>query len=257
MDFFNNPDWFNRSGPYAFRIEHIMFILLMTIIGFTLGFLLRKRERKTIKIVLISLWAFALAMEIMKYTLWSINAIKDGFDIEMMLPLHSCSMFMYIFPLAMFSKNKYVKTAASNFLVIVNMIMGYITMYVGCPESVFSFFGLEILLYHAIIFIVPLVMLITGYYKLEKSDIKWGMALFLSLAILVYIFDAITKCDYFFIYDGHKFGILYEISENVPHIVWTLIVMTCYILTALIMHYGIYYLSVYLEKRKQRIEDSK
>lgn len=55
----------------------------------------------------------------------------------------------------------------------------------------------------------------------------------------MWIFDAFASCDYFFIYDGSTFGILYEISENVPHIVWTLIVMTCYILTAIIVHYGI------------------
>ncbi len=74
---------------------------------------------------------------------------------------------------------------------------------------------------------------------------KWGLLLFAILGVTVYIFDTITKCDYFFFYDGHTFPVFDFISKNVPPIVWTLIVTTCYVLTGIMFHYliiGIKYL---------------
>ena len=98
------------------------------LIGVGLCFLLRKKSEKTIKIVLLSLWGFAVLSEVIYYGATYIMCIADPekhpFDIEGMLPFHSCLMFLYVFPVAMFSKNKIIKTAASNFLVIINMIIG-------------------------------------------------------------------------------------------------------------------------------------
>ncbi len=251
MKFFYNPDWFNRPGPWAFTLEHFLFIIFTVLVGITVSLILRKNSQKTIKIVLISLWAFIVALEILKWNVIYIRVFIDEtypFDIETMLPLHSCSMFMYIFPIAMFSKNHMIKKAANNFLVTVNMIMGFITLFVGFAgkhASLFSFFGFHTLIYHAIIFIVPLIMVITNYYDVKKDDLKYGLALFGILTLIVLAFDSATGCDYMYFYDGHTFGVLRSIYENVHRSIWTLIVVTCYILTALITHYlivGVKYL---------------
>ena len=169
------------------------------------------------------------------------------------LPFHSCLMFIYVFPFAIFSKNKIVKTAASNFLVIINMIIGFITLFVGCPgygRSALSFEGFQSLALHAIIVITPMIMVATNYYDIQFWDIKYGLALFGILSIIMYTFDAITKCDYFYFYDGHTFPVLKEISENVPAIVWTLIVVSCYIITGCAMHFLIILIK-HLIKKKQ------
>ena len=253
MEFFTSPDWLNRPGPdYAFQLDHIIFIVISMLIGVGLCFLLRKKDKKTIKIVLISLWALAVAIEIFYYgyvyIMCGADPTNHPFNIQSMLPFHSCLMFMYVFPFAIFSKNKITKTSASNFLVIINMIIGFITLFVGCPTkgySALSFDGIQSMIIHLIIVIVPFCMIMTKLYDLKKGDLKYGLMLFCSLALIMWIFDAFTGCDYFFHYDGHTFGILYEISENVPHIVWTLIVMTCYILTAIIIHY----LIVFIKKK--------
>ena len=83
------------------------------------------------------------------------------------------------------------------------------------------------------------------------------MLLFICLAITIWIFDSITGCDYFYIYDGHTFGVLYVISDNVPHIVCTLITVTCYILTGIIIHYLIYFVkkAVYKDKFVETEDD--
>ena len=149
-------------------------------------------------------------------------------------------MFVYVFPFAIFSKNKIIKTAASNFLVIINMILGFITLFVGCPTvgySALSFEGVQTLLLHVIIVIVPLIMITTNYYDIKKEDLKYGLALFGLLGLTMWIFDAISGCDYFYFYDGHTFPVFKEISSNVHHLVWTLIVVSCYVLTGIATHF--------------------
>ena len=256
MEFFLKTDWLNREPPYSFQWDHLLFVFLSIILGVFLSLYLRRKDKDTIRKWLIVLWAIATVSELAYFGFLLYLTISDPvnhpYNIDYMVPIHSCFMFMYIFPVAMFAKNKTIKLAATNFLVVVNMIMGFITMFVGCPSkgySALSYPGLQSIFYHALIFIVPLIMVVTNYYDLQKWDIKYGISCFGILATLVWIFDAITGSDYFYIYDGHCFGILYEISENVHHLVWTLIVVSCYVITAFIIHFLIYYLKLFLAKK--------
>ena len=259
MDFFLKQDWLNRGyDSYAFKWDHLLFILIAVIIGISLAILLRGKNKRTIEIVIISLWGLGLLSEIFHYSFLYYLANTDpsfSFRIDYHLPLHSCLMFFYIFPFAIFSKNKYIKTACNNFLVVVNMIMGFITLFVGCPSpgySALSFFGFQTLLYHSIIVIVPFIMIFTNYYDLKKWDIAYGMVLFAILSTLMWIFDAITGSDYFYFYDGHTFPILHNISDNVPHIVWTLLIVSCYVITAFIIHFLVYYVKYFVNKHHEK-----
>ncbi len=260
MDFFFIPDLLNRPGPYGYTIEHFLFIVIAVIVGVALAILLRKCQMKTVKIVIISLWTFLVAFEAFKWIIIYTRVIINPnylFSLENMLPLHSCSLFMYVFPFAIFSKNEKVKTAASSFLVTVNMIMGFITMFVGFPgkyASVFSFFGFHTLLYHAIIFIVPLIMVVTEYYKPQKYDVFLGMIVFAIFGVPILTFDIITGCDYMYFYDGHTFGVFAFIYENVPHFsLWTLLVTSCYLITAVATHYLILGIKYLITKNKKQV----
>ena len=56
MDFFFSPDWLNREGPsFAFKIDHILFVVIGLLIGVGLCFLLHKKDKKIIKITCISI----------------------------------------------------------------------------------------------------------------------------------------------------------------------------------------------------------
>ena len=257
MNFFNTPDWLNRPGPYAFTLDHLLMVFGLLALGVMMALFLKKKDQKTIKIVLICLWAFGVAIEAFYYGATYVQCIVDPtnhpFNIEGMLPFHSCLMFMYVFPFAIFSKNKIIKTAACNFLVIINMIIGFITLFVGVPpvgSSVFSFVGMQSLLIHILIVIVPLTMVVTGVYDIQLKDIKYGLALFGILSVIMWTFDAITGCDYFYFYDGHTFPVLKVISENVPAIVWTLIVVSCYVITGCAIHFLIIGIKYLINKKK-------
>ena len=262
MDFINSTDWLNREAPYAFKLDHILFVVIGVLIGVGLCFLLRKKEQKTIKIVLVSLWAFAVLVEIVYYGLVYAQCIMDPvghpFNIEYDLPFHSCLMFLYVFPFALFSKSKVIRTAAMNFSVVINMIIGFITLFVGCPpvgHSALSFSGLQSLTLHVIIVITPLIAVGTNYYDLQKDDWKYGLTLFGVLSVIMWTFDAITGCDYFYFYDGHTFPVLKIISENVPSLVWTLIVVSYYVITAFAIHFAIIIIKHLINKnRKEEIQ---
>lgn len=256
MDFFDSHDWLNREPPYAFRLDHILFVVLGLALGVFLALFLRKKDKNITKWVIISLWAFGTTVVsfyyISTYILCIVDSVGHPFNIENMLPFHSCLAFMYIFPIAIFAKNKYIKLMANNFIVVINMIIGFITLFVGCPpagSSTLSLAGIQSLVIHIIIVIVPLIMIITNYYDIQKGDLKYGLALFGGLSIIMWTFDAITGCDYFYFYDGHTFPVLKVISENVHHLVWTLIVVTCYVLTAIIIHYLIIFIKSFLKKK--------
>lgn len=261
IEFLLDHDWLNREGPsYAFKADHILFIVIVMALGIAAAILLRNCKRRTISIVLLSLWGVVVAFQSLyyglHYYLCLIHYEDYVFDITSMLPLHSCSMFSFVFPVAFFVKNKYVKTAAMNFLVIVNMIMGFITLFVGCPTagySALSFFGFQTLMFHAIIVIVPLIMLVTKYYDLQIGDLKFGLMTFGTLATSMWIFDAITGSDYFYIYDGHTFPVFKFISENVHHLVWTLLIVSVYIFTGTLVHFGIVGIKYLLSKRNQNL----
>lgn len=263
MNFFTSHDWLNRNlSSYAFQIDHILFIVFIILIGIAASLLLRNKSRKTISIVLISLWILYIFVVSFFYGFFYYQAITNPeehpFNVRYMLPLHSCCMFMFVFPFAIFPKNRIIKTAASSFLVIVNMIMGFITLFVGCPPvgySALSFQGVTSLIYHAIDVIVPLIMIVTKYYDIKKNDYRYGVILFLLLALIIWLFDLIMKCDYFYIYDGSTFPVLKVISENVPPIVWTLITVSSYVITALCVHFMVIGIK-YLIQKKQNNGDN-
>ena len=102
MDFINTPDWFNRPGPsYAFTLDHLLTVFVLLALGVFLAFFLRNKSRKTITIVLISLWVFSSVIGSIYYGVVYAQCILDSsnhpFEIDTMLPFHSCLMFMYVF----------------------------------------------------------------------------------------------------------------------------------------------------------------
>ena len=244
---------------YSFKWDHFLLVFLLIAFGLWLAFYLRNKDAKTVKLAVIILWGISVFVGITYYICVAAACQQNigGFfsdTLGVILPLHSCFMFVFLFPVAMFVKNKYVKVAANNFLVTVNMIMGFITLFVGCPipgVSAFSFFGLQTIIYHAIIAIVPFVMLMTRLYEIEKGDIKYGLLAFAILATAVWIFDAITGCDYFYIYDGHCFPVFQFISENVHHMVWTLITVSVYVVTAIMTHFFVLFIKGQIAKQRE------
>ena len=63
MEFFDAHDWLNRVGPYAFTWDHLLMVFGLLALGVLLALFLRKKEQRVVRIVLICLWAFGVAIE--------------------------------------------------------------------------------------------------------------------------------------------------------------------------------------------------
>ena len=260
MWFWDISDWFGRSGPYLLNAEHITFLVLVTLGGgILLPLLLRKAKRKTIHTVLIALWAFALVIDLIKWgSIWIDDIINhEAFNVGGQLPLHFCSMFLFIMPFALFAKNEKLKMAATNFVCTVSMVMGYMALYLSTwmmnNFSLFSFPGMHTMLYHAVLFVCPMIMLLTGYYQPKWKDMFGGMAVFGVIAAIMIAFDNIFVVDYMYLYDESSLGTFHFISQNVPHrLVWTLIAVLGYVGTIAIMHSLIMGIKTLVAKHKNK-----
>lgn len=236
MAFFDSSDWFGRPGPFAYNTEYIIVIILSIILAVVLPILLRKTDHKKIKTILIVLWSTAVLLDLLKYGYGFIynmtNGIKgiQNYDI----PLWTCSMFLYILPIALFSKNEKISRVCAAFVCTISFFAGMINFAVPCDESFFSFYGMHKTIYHYILMLTPAIMLGTGYIKLKFKDVIGIMAVLIIFGIPVYIFNFIFKQDYMFTYDGSWLPIdVSSISSNKP--LYTLLCLVIYAFIAVLV----------------------
>lgn len=203
-EFFESNDWFGRSGPFAYNTEYIIFIVLAIALAFVLPILLRKKESKAIKTALIILWAIAVVLDITKYVYnWVSHSLNGTATVDnLAFPFWTCSMYLYIMPIALFCKNEKVSRACSAFICTISFFAGIVNFAIPAEESLFSFPGLHKIVYHYILMLTPAVMLGTGYFKLKLKDILGVMIVFIICAVPVYIFNAVFKQDYMYTYNG-------------------------------------------------------
>ncbi len=236
MNFFTNPDWFGRSGPFAYNVEFIVCTVLLVALTFIIPILLRKKEQKTIKTILIVLWGVAVFLDLTKYGYSFINNVVNGTLTLATLdvPLWTCSMFLYLMPVALFCKKEVVSRACMAFICSISFFAGIINFAMPCEESLFSFMGLHKSLYHYTLMLTPAIALGCGYFKLKLKDMGSIMATLVAFGIPVYIFNAITKQDYMFTYDGSWLPI--DMSTVIPFKpLYTLLSLVLYALVALMM----------------------
>lgn len=241
LNFFAVEDWFNRPGPYGFNLERI---LLVALCAFLLVFIpvKLKNKKKGTKKALIFFWAFAVSIDLIKYVFFNAYVIVNdlGFSATE-LPLWTCSIYLFVMPISLLSKNERVKNACNGFICSISMLGGFIN-FLFPSESLFSFLGLHTFIYHFILLITPILMLISGYYKPKFKDFIGAVLIFVIYAIPVFIFDTIFKQDYMFIYDGSWFGPAADFAALMPHrLIWTFV---CVIGHALVMT-----LMIYIESR--------
>ena len=235
MNFFENPDWFGRPGPFAYNLEYIIFIVLAVAFAFIAPILLRKKDKKTIKTILIVLWAVAVFLDLLKYGYSLINNIVNHtLSIETLdVPLWTCSMFLYVMPIALFGKNEKVKRACAAFICTISFFAGIVNFAIPCDVSLFSFLGLHKTVFHYILMLTPSIMLGTGYIKLSIKDFIPTMIVLIVFAVPVYVFNAFTKQDYMFTYDGSWLPIDASFISFKP--LYTLLVLIVYALLALMV----------------------
>ena len=247
LEFMEKGDWQDRNlDSYLFNYEYLIF-WAVALIGLTVASIfLRRCRRETVQRVLICIWAFALFYDVSKWIIsWTATYVfEQEFSMFAGLPLHTCSSFWYIAPLALFVKNEKLKRAFCNYQCTILLWGGLMGMLLCVAMQTYysftSYYGSQIQIYHLMILAISVIMLSTGYYKPRKRDFLLGFAVFVVIAVPVFIFNNIFQTDYMYTYDQSALYIFSFIADALPHrICWTFIAVAGYLGLTAIFTFGV------------------
>ena len=179
-----------------------------------------------------------------------------GFNLTGLLPLNTCSLFIYTLPLAAWCKGK-VKDTAICWLATIGVFGGLTNLYLTQILNTYPFWTFATfmsLYFHFLMVFTGLFIVVTKYNKFKFFDAVLAWIPLAIFSILVIPVCYALKADYMLYYYGNGAPILPDIanyfaSHNLRFI-YTLIVMFGYMLIAFIF-ISIYKLIYFLSSIKK------
>lgn len=168
--------------------------------------------------------------------LWILEIIKIIFNIKnygikevnKYVPLYFCSLILYAGILSGFCKGR-LKKVGDVFLSTGGIIAGMIFLISPLTSlttyPAIHFISLHSFLLHGTMVYIGLLMLITGYVKIEKNDIIYYFSLIVIISAIAYIVNGICGSNLMFIsqnYPGTFIEIIYNISGKLFPIIMIL-----------------------------------
>lgn len=254
--FFTNKDYLPADLPgRLFSPLHICVMVVLFIAVPLLAFLLRKIDKKKMKIIFIVLWALATVLEVIKIT-WESLTNKGGFNPYGILPLYVCSIFMYAMPFAIWCKEGSVgRRAACGFLCTHGLIGGLVNFVypsnILTNYSVISFAGLHTLFYHGTMVFVALLMLFSKYYTYNNlmNAIYSSIPLFAtSIVANIVNFTLPHGAGYMFFRGDFPFTI---IASHMPLWLWVITLYVLYFLLPFVFYLPALAISKLIKRKKR------
>lgn len=206
---YNGQDYMG-IGQFLFLGFGILIIILLSIF-------LRNISHKKIDVYL-KIMSFVIpGLELLKITIESICDIQagHGFNFTGLLPLYTCSLFIYTLPLAAFGKGK-VKEISLSFLSTMGIFAGMTNFIMSPILNTYPFFNFHTFIslnFHFWMVFTGVFLLATRYYVPKNKDIIKGMIPVFIISIFAIPIDYILKCDYMLLYYGNGAPILPSISK--------------------------------------------
>ncbi len=214
-----------KIGEYSpcgiYSSGHII-LLFITLMATTVALKISRRKssseiKKIIQIIVISLWGLEFFR--IGYKIYC----GDFWFLESYMPLFFCSIFLYSGIFSAFGKGK-VQRAGDVVLTTGSLVGGVAFLLypsTSLPDyPMLHFVSLHSFLYHGLMVYVGLLMLISGYIKLNRNDI-WLYAV--SVGILcgvVYMVNIAFDCNLMFISKGFP-GVLGKEIYNIMGVFYT------------------------------------
>ena len=147
------------------------------------------------KNLLITLWAVFTVIELCKYIHFALY--PDQFNVKTGLPFHLCSISLFTYPLAVFTRNGIFR----NFIYAVNMpgaLFALITPDIG-NSPMLSFYFLHLIVAHTFIVLIPLYMVCCGFFRPDFRLLP-GVALMLLVTMIpALLLNRLIGSNYYFI----------------------------------------------------------
>ena len=220
-----------------FSIPHIIFIILAFIAVPTVSILLRKVNHKRIEKFLKIFSICILVLEITKIiweSYWDISTGR-GFNKGGILPLYTCSLFIYTMLFAAWGKGK-AKDYSLAFITTISLISGAIGV-VQCNGlnyyPFWTFGAFYSMFFHLSMFATGVFLLFTGYRKLQWIDM---IKAWIPMAILSIIASPVNYeygADYMQIYEGSGIPLFSTLADILAaadvRFIFTIIMLVTYI----------------------------
>ena len=246
---------YNISGFTSdlFSTEHIIYVILAVIAAILLGIFLRNVSHKKLAIFLKVLAITTLALEITKISWESYYDITTGrgFNRGGIIPLYTCSLFIYTLLLSSFGKGK-VREYSLSFLSTICMVSGLIGVIYcnGLNYYPFWTFGaFYSLFFHASMLITGVIILSTGYYKLNWSDIYKAWIPMVFLAFIAIPVNYEYGADYMQIHEGSGVPLMSDLAKIMAahniRFIFVFLMLSSYLIISTIV-VAVYKLVLYL-----------
>lgn len=228
-------------------------LLITLVLALAITFLTRKKCEAVKKIPLMLIILIMLGMEIAKQTYY----IKSGYD-TWAIPLHFCSLFMYVFFGCAFFKGK-IGDAFKCLSLCMSLL--FITLFYCYPSSVIghstenifkTFLSAHTFFYHHLIFLFFFILLFSGLYKKSKWDYLYAcIAIVVYAAVAVPVAHALDTNFCYILYN--EIPILESIRQTCGQIFYTIILMLLGIIGLWIAIF-VLHLCFYRRKKKTDME---
>ncbi|MBQ1820682.1 MAG: YwaF family protein [Clostridia bacterium] len=203
-----------------FSVPHIVFIALVYVLGILVSFLFRKARHERIGVGLKVLSIWMVVFEITKITWESVHDINHGygFNYEGILPLYTCSLFIYALLVAAWGKGK-PREFCLSFLTTIGMLYGAIGV-VYCNGLNFypfwTFGAFYSMFFHATMFVTGVFLLMTGYKKAEWRDVYRSFVPIVLLACVAVPVNYYLNgpADYMLLYSGSGVPFYQDIAQD-------------------------------------------
>ena len=189
-----------------FSEEHIVYIILAFTLTFFLCWLFRKTRHSTVDRLLKVMSIVMPVLEITKVTWeswWDVTTGR-GFNWGGLLPIYTCSLFIYSLLFAAWSRGK-AREYCLSFITTVSLLYGAVGI-VHCNGlnwyPFWTFGAFYSLFFHTAMFATGLFLLATGYKKLDWGDPLRQMVPVLALSVVTIPVDYILQTDYMMVWNG-------------------------------------------------------
>lgn len=262
--FFTYKDFLEGyNGQDYMGVGQLVFLGVATLAIILVSVLLRNASHKNIDIFLKVIAVIIPALEILKISIESYYDIKGGhgFNFSGLLPLYTCSLFIYTLPVAAFAKGK-ARECGLAFLTTIGIFAG-LTNFVMAPilntYPFFNFHTFVSLNYHFWLVFTGIFLIATKYYVPKWADVVKGMIPLTVLSLFAipvnYALSAHYgwSVDYMLYYSGNGAPLLPGLANSLASAglrpIFTCIVFVLYVvITAIIV--AIIRLICYLCKKK-------
>lgn len=177
------------DGSDMFGLSHIIFMACAFILLIVLCILLRNAKHENVNKYLKVVSIILPILEITKITWETIFDIKtgDNFNWSGLLPLYTCSLFMYTLPFAAWGKGK-VKRVALSFLTTVGIFGGmtnFVYLNILNTYPFWTYASLNSVLYHFLMVFTGILILTTKYHEAKIMDVPLSLIPIVIFSVLV------------------------------------------------------------------------